>query len=426
RFMAILPNLPVEIWRQILTLIIRIPGLLCVDKQDPFIQSVEFEPHAGQLSHRATLLLVCTDWHATVKQLIHEHIIITTEQQLYSLITTLKAPPDPRYRCTLGHYTRRIDLQLQNPSAKANTVTAQILRRTPHLEIFINGNYHNNNISGSRVKQCSSEIISTLSTLCAPSLRRVEWTCNDCPSWSDLMLLLRSLSELRSLTVANLYGTVFERFRPERISLPQLRTLEVGNTPSFSHASLGNAPLNALLTTLSLSPDQLPSLQRLEGFSPFSPDFLLAHGRKIRIVRTVAQTPLLPQIIAQCPNLDTFIAVFPYKLTVPLSHPTLRRIGIFPVAENSIGVPAQIFNSYVMTPLTELLQQIDRSTLPKLAQVRIRNTGTLADVTNYPGSLQTWWRRWNIRGVRFEDKNGRPFQDVESDEDALLDTLRGD
>ncbi|KAH7920184.1 hypothetical protein BV22DRAFT_1199082 [Leucogyrophana mollusca] len=421
-----LPNLPVEIWRQILTMIVRIPGLLSLDKQDPFEHSPEVEFHTDQLSHRVALLLVCKDWHEVVTRLMHEHIIVTTEQQLSYIVEQLQSRRTVFERCPLGLCTRRIDLQLQSPDARVKKLIVRLLRCTPNLEIFINGNLHIDIHSGSRLTHCGSEVIKTLSTISAPTLRRVEWIYNDCPSWSDLMLLLRSTPNLRSLAIANIHGSSTENFRPEMLSLPHLRTLEIGNTPSFSHASIGNAPLNALLSTLSISPDQLPSLQRLEGFSPFSPDFLRAHGPKIRIVRTVAQTPLLPQIIAQCPNLDTFIAVFPHQLTVPLSHPTLRRIGIFPVTENPIEVPPQIFDSYVMSPLCDLLDQIDKSVLPKLTHLRIRNAGTLADVTNYPVSLQKWWRRWNIKGVRFEDKNGRPFQVVESDEDTLLDALRGD
>jgi len=45
-------------------------------------------------------------------------------------------------------------------------------------------------------------------------------------------------------------------------------------------------------------------------------------------------------------------------------------------------------------------------------QVRIRNVGVFADVVDHPVWLQLWWRRWNIRRVRFEDKSGRTFQSV--------------
>jgi len=221
--------------------------------------------------------------------------------------------------------------------------------------------------------------------------------------------VLQTATGIRSLTLANIYGLLTEKPSNQFLILPNLKTLVLGDKSSFSHASLGNVPLNALLTILSKAPEQLPSLERLEGFSPFSPDFLRTHGPKVRIIRTVACTPLLHEIIATCPNLDTFITVFPHHILDLLSHPSLKRIGIFPISEDPIGVPSDIFSAYIMKPLEDLLSQIDESHLPKLVQVRIRNIGTLANITDHPAFLKRWWKRWNLRGVRFDDKDGQPL-----------------
>jgi len=74
-----------------------------------------------------------------------------------------------------------------------------------------------------------------------------------------------------------------------------------------------------------------------------------------------------------------------------------------------------------MKPLEDLMCQIDESRLPKLAQVRIRNVGTLANIMEHPEFLQRWWKRWHLRDVRFDDKDGRPFHLSSQDDDVLVE-----
>ncbi|KAF8842414.1 hypothetical protein BDN67DRAFT_1067714 [Paxillus ammoniavirescens] len=413
--MSPLPTLPVEVWRQIFVMIIRVPGVLLSDRLDPFSEGREVDVYWNRdLLTRSALLLVCKDWHSIVSELIHEHLHLTSSTQVAILADRLEQSRANDGLRDLGSLTRRIDVQLHNPVPQHSKNLARLLRCTPNLEIFINSNFYMTLTPNSQSilppAQTSPEVIKALLRTSAHSLRRVEWTCNESPGWSDLMGVLRDLRGLCSLTLANIHGSFPEKPRQEHLILPNLKTLILGDSPSFSHASLGNVPLNTLLMMLSESPEQLPCLQRLEGFSPFSPDFLRTHGHKIRIVRTVAYTPLLPEIIAKCPNLETFITIFPHQQLDHLSHPSLSRIGIFPISEDLVGVPVQIFFAYIMKPLEDLMCQIEESDLPKLVQIRIRNVGTLAGVVEHPVFIQKWWNRWNSRGVRFDDKDGKPFQ----------------
>ncbi|KAI9459768.1 hypothetical protein HD554DRAFT_2041787 [Boletus coccyginus] len=409
------PSLPVEVWRHIFSPLIRVPGLLRSDRLDPFSETRGVDVYWTMApSTRTALLLVCKDWYLIVSELIHEHIHLTCSQQVVIFANRLEKSKASDGVRALGSLARRVDVQLHNPHPDDARHLARLLRCTPNLEIFVNSNFYMSLTPSAQAilppTQTPSEVIQTLLTTCAHSLCRVEWTCNESPGWSDLMDLLRELRGLHSLTLANIYGSFPEKPRQEHLTLPNLRTLILGDSPSFSHASLGNVPLNTLLLMLSKSPDQLPCLHRLEGFSPFSPDFLRTHGHKIGIVRTVAYTPLLPEIIAKCPNLDTFVTIFPHQQLDNLYHPSLKRIGIFPISEDLVGVPIQIFAAYIMKPLEDLMCQIEESNLPKLRQVRIRNTGTLAGVVEHGRFIQKWRTRWSSRGVRFDDKDGNPFQ----------------
>ena len=419
------PQLPVEVWRQIFSLLIQVPGVLLSDRLDPFYETCSSDVYWNMTpSTRLALLLVSKDWYSIVSEYIHEYILLTCSKQVAIFADRLEKSKAADGAHALGSLTRRVDVQLHNSHLDDASHLARLLRCTPNLEIFINSNFYMSLTPTSQAipppMQTPTVVIQALLMTCPHSLRRVEWTCNESPGWSDLMDILRDLRNLRSLTLANIYGSFSEKPRQEHLILPNLRTLVLGDSPSFSHASLGNVPLNTLLLMLSKSPDQLPCLYRLEGFSPFSPDFLHTHGHKIRIVRTVAYTPLLPEIIAKCPNLETFVTIFPHQQLDNLYHPSLKRIGIFPISEDLVGVPVQIFAAYIMKPLEDLMCQIEESNLPKLTQIRIRNTGTLAGVTEHAWFIQKWRHRWGSRGVRFDDKDGNPFQaDIPQTSDGL-------
>lgn len=416
--MPSLPNIPVEVWRHIFIQVVRVPGLLLTDPIDPFSPVQEADLFKSKDFHtQLSLLLVCKSWNALAIELVYEHIRFVSSCQLHRIASSLEKYKRCRGTRCLGACTRRIDVSIQNPDEKDMANLARVLRCTPNLRIFTNSNsspmtYPVGSATISPPLQTSSQVIQAFLSTSAPSLRRLEWTCNECPSWDDLVSLLRSARGLRSLALPNIYGSHSKKPPRQRLTLPNLRTLILGDGLSFSHASLGNVPLNALLSMLSHSPDQLPRLERLEGFSPFSPAFLNTHGHKIRTVRTVAYTPLLSDIIAKCPNLETFITIFPQQHLHRLRHSSLKRIGIFPISEHEVGVPMPIFQAYVMKPLEDLMCQIEKSDLPSLAQIRLRDVGTLASVGDFPQSLKGWQDHWGSRGVLFDDKDGRLFHAV--------------
>jgi len=103
---------------------------------------------------------------------------------------------------------------------------------------------------------------------------------------------------------------------------------------------------------------------------------------------------------------------------------SIERIGIFPLVEYPVEAPGRIYEPLVIAPMETCLLQLEEMFLPKLKLVKMKNVGSLANVIDYPLLLQFWWRRWNIRGVRFEDKMGTSFEKVTYEEDALLDLIR--
>ena len=251
-----LPPLPVEVWRHIFALLIRVPGVLLSDRLDPFLETRGADVYWSMApSTRTALLLVSKDWYSIVSELIHEHIHLTCSKQLVTFADRLEQSKADDGVRALGSLTRRVDVQLHNPHPSDAHHLARLLRCTPNLEIFINSNFYMSLTPNAHTilppTQTPTEVIQALLTTCAHSLCRVEWTCNESPGWGDLMDLLRELRGLRSLTLANVYGTFPEKPRPEHLILPNLRTLILGDSPSFSHASLGNVPLNTLLLMLS-------------------------------------------------------------------------------------------------------------------------------------------------------------------------------
>ncbi|EIW78545.1 hypothetical protein CONPUDRAFT_156523 [Coniophora puteana RWD-64-598 SS2] len=439
-----LPELPLELWQYIFALIARVPGYLDIDMDDPFgpWHDRSFSASRELQRNRRVLVSVCHSWYNVAIQFCCEHLIIRTADRLFHILYAFEESERHRWHeAPLGTYTRRIDLHIQQPSPEAQQAVAELLRYTPNLVIFINNNYSLGEGQSRSPPPLTvpGEVIEALSTTCWETIKRVEWNKNEVPSWPDLMLLFERVPNLVTLSVSNVLGVGRTGELPmpgqayraapggPQLVLPALRNLFLGDHPSFSHASLGNMPLYTLLRLLSNNTEQLPSLVRFDGFSPLYPDFLAVHGPKIRTIRTVAHTPLIPQILGHLPQLDTLVLMFPHHDfgNARLEHATLRRVAIVPISEEHVGVPERIFSTMVMAPLGELISALDVARLPALQRVRIKNVGTLENITAHPIFLEQWWRRWNIRGVRFEDKNGDSYQYALPDQDVVLNAVRG-
>lgn len=415
-------TLPIEVWRRVLSFAVRIPGSLISNYPDPFTNTTSIYSHdeysrEERLSH---LLLgaVCVTWRSFVFEFISEYVIIHGKEELENLVNTFTQSKEDAKETNglgIGRYTRRIDFRMHRRDAdlacvQTNSNVVRLLRLTPNLEIYVNSNGQNTQAPG----RTHPKIIEALIQNCGQSLKRVEWNLSECPSWHDLAGLLQGTPNLETLSVITVYGQSIPLPDNTLITLPNLKTLSLGmptNAPPYVPNSW-----DPLLSCLSLIPDQLPSIERLD-INPFPREgFFVMHGPKLRILRTNSSDPLpfLPFALDASPNLHTL--VIPPNGEIYLadagSHPSVERIGIFPVCENSIKVPERIYEQHIIQPLEECLLQLEDMKLPKLKLIKVRNVGLLADVIDHPLLLQFWWRRWNILGVRFEDKVGKTFEKV--------------
>ena len=426
-------TLPVEVWRRVLSFAVRIPESLTSNYPDPFTNTTSIYSHDefSREERLAHLLLgaVCMTWRSFVFEFLCEYIIIHGKEDLENLVVKFilsKEDAKETNGLGIGRWTRRIDFRMHRRDTDlACTHTAEnvirLLRLTPNLEIYVNSNGRNTQAPG----RTHPRIIETLVQHCGQSLKRVEWNLAECPSWHDLAGLLQNAPNLETLSVITIYGQSIPLPDNTLITLPNLKTLSLG-MPTNAPPYLPNS-WDPLLSCLSFIPNQLPSIERLD-INPFPRDeFFVMHGPKLRILRTNSSDPLpfLPYALDASPNLHTLI--IPPNGDIYLadigSHPSIERIGIFPVCENSIKVPERIYEQHVMQPLEECLLQLEDMELPKLKTIKVRNVGLLADVIDHPLLLQFWWRRWNILGVRFEDKVGKTFEKVISGMFEILHTF---
>lgn len=450
--MSSLPNLPIEIWRRIFAFVIRLSSAAnAIDLEDPFdFSSDDSEPPLRYGHHAkdgAALLLVCSGWYAVASEILVEYLIISSEPQLLLIIKKLensKKKSNGAGRGGLGKWIRRIDFQLLAPEKpnekhqeKKMKLIIRLLKCTPNLTIYVSRCGADN--PSEQPRKTPTDIIRALADNCGPSLRRIDWVSSlEAPSWADLaQVLFPATPNLRTLRLSCIYSYTLPSFShpPPHATLPSLKTLSLGllppqppqqqnpNTPRIQMPSSW-APL---LHNLSLSPTQLPSLRRLDidviPPGSISQTFFSTHGSKIVFLRTASWatfTPL-PTTLQSLPNLHTLVLSHANEeFTVPEPHPTLQRICIVPFDDTytytspqlMVNVPPRVFTLAVLTPLDEILMALLDMGMrcPLLTTVRIRDVGTFADLTDHGLWLYMWWRRWNFRGVRFEDRIGRSFK----------------
>lgn len=414
------PHLPVEVWRRVLLYVVRITGSLATDSADPFINTRtiyhhdEFSPE-----DRFTLLqltTVCKSWGEVISELICEYVIINGKEDLGIVVKKFEESKKASKETNglgVGRWTRRIDFRMHRrdtdlPCIQTTAMVIRLLRCTPNLEIYVNSNGRNTQPPG----RTHPRVIEALITYCGASLKRVEWNLSECPSWADLAGLLRGAPNVELLSLITVYG--------QSIPLPDNTLITLKNMKCLSLGMPNNAPpylpqsWDPLLTCLSFTPEQLPVLERLD-VNPFPTEaFFTTHGSKLRILRTNSADilPYLPFALDLCPNLHSLVIPPNFDICISESHPSIERIGIFPVSEGSIEVPERMYEAHIIVPMEECLMLLEGMHLPKLKLVKVRNVGSLENVIDHPLMLQFWWRRWNIRGVKFEDKVGKSFEKV--------------
>ncbi|KAJ7512780.1 hypothetical protein B0H11DRAFT_1843134 [Mycena galericulata] len=425
-----LPILPPEIWGIILAFIIRRNGRNSICPEDPFLPPYTSESSAledaGIRQDRSIAPLVCRSWRSMTAQIVPEYLRIRSVPQLRAIVTKFEEGLDGT--TPLGEWVQRIDFQIPEPLVgSSRNLIPRLLQRTPNLVIYVNQN-------GSDFRpeaQTPSSVLEALARYCGSSIRRLEWSqVGEAPTWCDLARLCQHAPNLRTLRLMWIFS-YDKPFKGQMLELPFLETLSLGLIPDPID-NIVDLPLtwDPLLKYFASNPEMLPSLRRfdIEAF-PTDISFFHVHGRKIRTFRTTNWTspPMLPVTLPLLPNLDSLVLTQSTEyVTLPPSHPTLRRICIAPFMEEHIMVPPRIFNTAVLTPLDSVLLSIDITKLPGLEEVRLRNIGILTHLVDEPAWLLKWARRWSFRGVKFCDMHGCSFSEIQDpDNNPLLNSVRG-
>ncbi|KAJ7108562.1 hypothetical protein C8R44DRAFT_834047 [Mycena epipterygia] len=359
---------------------------------------------------RATTPLVCRSWRSMTSQILPEYLRIRSIPQLRAIVKKFEEGQDDRF--PFGGWVQRIDFQIPEPLVNHPDLIPRLLWRTPNLMIYCNQN-------GSDYRpetQTPTAVLEALAEHCGPSLRRLEWShVGEAPAWCDLADLCRRAPNLRTLRLTWIFS-YRQPFREEMLHLPSLETLSLGLIPD--PIDIVELPItwDPLLNYFASNPEMLPSLRRFEvELFPTDLRFFRTHGSKIRFFRTTNWTrpPMLPFTLPLLPNLENLVLTQTTEyVTLPPSHPKLRRICIAPFSEEHSVVPPRFFNTAVLVPLESVLLSIDSTKLPSLHEVRLRNIGVLMNLVEEPAWLLKWAKRWHFRGVNFCDIRGQSFSNI--------------
>ncbi|KAL0957528.1 hypothetical protein HGRIS_001319 [Hohenbuehelia grisea] len=430
-------NIPVEIYRRIIGYTVRLAGASLTNLEDPFkpgeCEDVLGAADPDMLADRRCHLSICRDWRLITLEIVSEYVSIFSPQQLSAMIKLLAPAKKGRKRASrasgYGRWTLRIDLHVSLDPYPAKQIV-KLIQCAPNLQVFTVHDKHPS--ERPHLRQTAPEVIRALTE--RKKLKRLDWTSQETITWHDVVTLSRNLPLLESFRLFCLYtyqGIETAKIPPH---FPNLKTLALGPIPMPTTPLPPPLPWNYLLTSLSVSPKQLPCLERLdiESFPEDSCPFIQLHGERIKHLRTTTYTLFesnrLRTYLPLFPSLDTLVVSHGSEfefIRSPPTHSTLRRICVVPLVEDLVEVPYRIFSHAVLTPLEGIMMIFEDMRLPNLQMLRIENIGALADLEEHPAWLQLWWRRWTLRGVRFEDKNGNIYRTARRDDDALLNSVRG-
>lgn len=413
----ILPALPRELWRKIMAFVVRLAGSDAVDLDDPFSTPYENEEYPeidpGLFEDRRSMMLVSSQWRADVREISCGYLTIYSANELEFLVKLFEdSKANHRSGKRLGEWTLRIDFKILGPYNVPHVI--RLLKCTPNILIYNN----KNGPADFPERYAPPEVLSALVTYCSHSLRRIEWSgAGESPRFEDLVVLCNSLPHLRTLRLVAVHSFPLPGQPLPPLTLPCLHTLALGTIPRpFVYLPEFAQTWDVLLSYLCYSPQQLPSLRRLECelFPMHSPAFFHMHGFKLRLFRTGSFSGgALPGALGLSPNLDTLVLAHgSEEVALPAFHPSLARICITPNIDVAVDMPQRFLHVAVIGPLEALLKALETVVAPCLREVRVWNLGAYSSLSEYGLLFGILWRRWNIRGVRFCDKNGQAYKDI--------------
>jgi hypothetical protein len=398
-----LPNLPNEIWRRIIAFTIRLAGSVSVELDDSFTPPYQYEEYPevepGLFEDRKALRQVCSSWRSVVTEISAEYLIIYSEKELEALVKLFG--PQDRHTTNgkrLGEWTTRIDFRILGPYSVPHVI--RLLGFTPNLLIYD----IRNGPPLTRGECTPADVLNALAVNCS-QLQRLGWSgAGETPRYQDLVQLCNRLPNLVTLRLASISFPVSSDSVPPMLILPNLRTLSLAVIPALE--------TDLFMNYLSVQPYQLPALDFLECDNFQSMHFFQTHGHKIRLFRTTAYG-IPNESLPLCSNLESFvISQGSEQINFPISHPSIKKICIIPSVEADVDVHQGVFEQIVMMRLDSILRSVEQIDAPYLIELRIRNIGAFGILDQPLPWLQSWQRRWNIRGIHFLDKSGVSFHEV--------------
>ena len=415
------PCLPVELWRVILRYTIRLRGASSVDLPDHFPTEVPDDSEcilrdSGFIEDRINLSHVCQTFRKLVTEINVEYMVITSGRQLEYTAQLLKTSAR-----RLGLSALRLDLQIRGKYRPKYLST--LLEHAPNLLVFVNRNGINKYVHGSIPKQMMLALI-----MHGHNIQRLEFhSTAEAPTLYDLLDISGYLANVRTLYMLCVHAyptspTILQKL--PLLVFHRLQTLSLGLIPEPPVPRKEYATTwDPLFSLASVSRSQLPSLKRLdtELFPAAMPQFFAFHGHKLRSFKLTTWSASYDNILADgldlCPNLQDLVLAIANgdHVVFPLSHPSIQRICITSLGDEHVDVPKRVFDVAVLTPLNHLLHQLSESftSTSPLKEVRINNSAGFAGLIPHACAdwLDSWWRRWNVRGVLFVDRIGEEYKD---------------
>ncbi|KAH6906758.1 hypothetical protein BKA70DRAFT_1372363 [Coprinopsis sp. MPI-PUGE-AT-0042] len=430
------PQLPVELWRIILRYTIRLRGASRIDLPDHFLTKVPDDSEcilrdSGFIEDRINLSHVCQTFRRLVTEISVEYMVITNGRQLEYMAMILKTSEK-----RLGESAVRLDMQIRGRYKPKYLST--ILEYAPNLLVFVNRNGINKENHGRIPKQMMLALI-----MYGRNIRRIEFhTTAEAPTLYDLIDISRHLTNVNTLYMlcVHAYPTnpaIMDKLPP--LVFPNLKTLSLGLIPEPTEPRKEYAlTWDPFFSLVSMSECQLPKLERLdtELFPTAMPHFFVFHGHKLRTFKLTTWSASFDSVLADglnlCINLHDLVLAIANgdRVVFPTAHPSIQRICITSLGDEDVHVPKRVFDIAVMTPLNSLLHQLSESftSASPLKEVRVNNSGGFAGLIPHACAdwLDSWWRRWNVRGVAFVDRIGEEYKDFKlvPDEVKLLNTIR--